>query len=269
MYCVCGWGVVPRLTAWSSGAPIFLYGALRGGDGPGLVEAWDRSLRARAGGGWVLRVGGWRVLIAVGALAAAAVLAAAGGGDDLPRSGKVVRVIDGDTIAIEADGRAYRCRLLGIDAPEMSYERTLRELDKIAKYVPGQGRQECGQARDVLAKWAKVAQARARGARDALAEILADETVTLSYDSADRPRDPWGRLLVYVSLDDADVSDVMLSLGLVVADTRFPCDRLTAYVQTERRAKEGGVGMWEAAPEGPSQGRSRSGEQEAGEGRGP
>lgn len=65
-------------------------------------------------------------------------------GADLP--GRVVRVVDGDTIVLEAGTERHRVRLAGIDAPEKNQpwgEASTRELR----------RQVAG--RDVIVDWAK------------------------------------------------------------------------------------------------------------------
>ena len=54
-----------------------------------------------------------------------------------------VDVRDGDTIAIGSDGVRHKCRLLGIDAPEISYAPLWTEMDKVSKcalFAPVTGR---------------------------------------------------------------------------------------------------------------------------------
>ena len=63
-----------------------------------------------------------------------------------PDAAKVTKVIDGDTIEVQADGERIRCQLLGIDAPEMSYARLWSEMDKVAKYAPPEGKRQLSEA---------------------------------------------------------------------------------------------------------------------------
>lgn len=159
-------------------------------------------------------------------------------------TGKVVKVYDGDTITIESDGARHRCRLLGIDTPELSNARLWTEMDKVSKYSSLQARRELHAAREAFRKWAKVMEARAREARSALSGMVDGRTVRLAYDSRQPRRDRYGRLLVYVASGDLDVNAEMLRRGLAVADTRFSCDRLEEYVKLWRAAQAARVGLW-------------------------
>ena len=173
-------------------------------------------------------------------LAASCVPVAAGE----PTSGTVVKVYDGDTITIESDGARHKCRLLGIDAPEISYGRLRSEMEKVVKYAPAEARQELEAARRTFEKWAITMEARAREARDALAAMVNGRTVRLAYDSEQPRRDRYGRLLVYVAADELDVNAEMVRRGLAVADTRFPCARLEEYDELGRRAQAARLGLW-------------------------
>ncbi|GAP61291.1 uncharacterized protein pXO1-141/BXA0211/GBAA_pXO1_0211 [Arthrobacter sp. Hiyo1] len=113
---------------------------------------------------------------------------------------KIVRVVDGDTIAVQANsdlqptndaGTQHTVRLLGIDAPEMNY----------GKGAPP----ECG----------------AQAATDHLTELLPKSTeVTITYDQTpgvDRT-DRYGRSLAYVSTSAiADVNLAQLKSGYAEA----------------------------------------------------
>ena len=179
-------------------------------------------------------------MLAACLLAASCVPVAAGE----PTSGTVVKVHDGDTITVELDGARHRCRLLGIDAPEISYGRLRSEMEKVVKYAPAEALPELEAARRTFEKWAAVMEARAREARDALAATVDGRTVRLAYDSKQPRRDRYGRLLVYVTVGDLDLNAEMLRRGLAVAATRFPCDRLGEYVGLWRAAQTAGVGLW-------------------------
>ena len=164
-----------------------------------------------------------------------------------PTSGTVVKVYDGDTITVELDGARHKCRLLGIDAPEISYGRLRSEMEKVVKYAPPEARDELEGARRTFVKWSAVMETRAREAREALAAMLDGKTVRLAYDSKQPGRDRYGRLLVYVAVDELDVNAEILRRGLAVADTRFPCARLEEYEKLRRRAQAARLGLWARA----------------------
>ena len=164
-----------------------------------------------------------------------------------PTSGTVVSVYDGDTITVEADGARHKCRLLGIDAPEISYGRLRSEMEKVVKYAPGEARQELEAARRTFERWAATLETRGREAREALAAMVEGKPVRLAYDSKQSRRDRYGRLLVYVAAGDLDVNAEMVRRGLAVADTRFPCVRLEEYEKLRRKAQAARLGLWARA----------------------
>ena len=61
-----------------------------------------------------------------------------------PTSGTVVKACHGDTITIESHGARHWRRLLGIDAPEISYGRLRSEMEKVVKYASAEVRPERG-----------------------------------------------------------------------------------------------------------------------------
>ncbi len=177
------------------------------------------------------------------------------------RRAVVVSVHDGDTITVELGGRRERCRLLGIDAPELCYARVLAGLDKIVKYESPEERREIEAAIAVISRHAERIEVRAIGSRDSLAGLVmkrSGRTVRLTHDSRQSHTDRYGRLLVYVDLGGVDVNAEMVRRGLAVADERFPCDRLEDYVRHQRTAEASRVGLW-AAPDGTPGSKDESG----------
>lgn len=186
------------------------------------------------------------------------------GGDRLPTAGTVVDVYDGDTITVQVGGEKHKCRLLGIDAPELSNAQLWTEMDKVSKYTMLDGRRELHEAGNVFRKWAKITEAHGARARDALAEIAKGKEVRLQYDGHEPAKDEHGRLLVYVSVGETDVNAELIRRGLVVADTRFSCDRLADYVKLWRAAQTGRVGIWgHSAGEAPGTATEAGGEAKA------
>lgn len=120
---------------------------------------------------------------------------------------EVTYVIDGDTIEVELDGREYRLRYIGVDAPERDepfYEEA-REFNR---------------------------------------ELVADQTVILGRDVSET--DQYGRLLRYIYLEDGTfVNGELIANGLARLVTFPPDVAQTEYlrgVQDEARAAE--AGMW-------------------------
>ena len=133
---------------------------------------------------------------------------------------RVVRVIDGDTIQVEIDGREYRLRYIGIDAPE-----TVKENTPVEWMGP-----------------------EASAANKAL---VSGKVVYLEKDVSDTDR--YGRLLRYVFLADGTfVNGELVRQGYAQANT-YPPDvkyqkRLRAL---EREARSAGRGLWQPAPDIP------------------
>jgi micrococcal nuclease len=141
------------------------------------------------------------------------------------QEGRVMRITDGDTIWVRFNGRDWRVRYIGIDAPEMG---------------------------DVVPEpWA-------REATDANARLVLDRVVYLERDVSETDR--FGRLLRYVWLhapaeEGGDPRWVLANLELVrfgyARAASFPPD--VAYQEllraAEAEARDAGAGLW--AEEGP------------------
>ncbi len=95
-------------------------------------------------------------------------------------SGRVARVVDGDTIEVNVGGRTERVRYIGIDTPEWTDER------------PG-------------------VRARARAATEANRRLVAGRRVRLELDV--ETRDRYGRLLAYVWVGDTLVNEMLVREG--------------------------------------------------------
>jgi micrococcal nuclease len=158
------------------------------------------------------------LLLAV-SIVALAVAWSGRGGDAAPardRIGRVVRVVDGDTIAVSLDGRAERVRYIGIDTPE--------------SVKPG-----------------TPVQCYAHKAAAENARLVARERVRLVLDV--EARDRFGRLLAYVYRvrDGAFVNAALVRGGFartltIPPDVRFAA-RFRALAAQARRA---GRGLWSA-----------------------
>jgi len=185
-----------------------------------------------------------RIALMAVTVAALACLGLAAAEKSPPRSGEVVAVYDGDTITVTDGGVKRKCRLLGIDAPELSYGPLWSEMNKVSKYAPLEARNEMRDAQRVFRARAQVVEAHGKAARDALSNLIQGRIVQIEHDAKGPARDRYGRLLVYVRIAGMDVNAEMIRRGLAVADTRFPCDRLGEYVKLWRTAQCERTGMW-------------------------
>lgn len=126
---------------------------------------------------------------------------------------RVVRVVDGDTIHVEADGKRLKIRYLGIDTPES---------------MPSPGRS--------VQYYGKEASRRN-------AALVSGKTVRLEFDG---PRtDRFGRLLCYVWVGSTLVNRTLLAEGYARVYRKAPniryWDEFNALEKEARRRK---LGMW-------------------------
>lgn len=173
----------------------------------------------RAGGGGrgqaALFVGAALLLLIVGGIVA---VWWAGETEDAPdgpgETARVTRVVDGDTIVIEIDGREDRVRYIGVDTPET--------------VAPGRP-VEC---------YGREASARNK-------ELVEGKTVRLVRDVSDRDR--FDRLLRYVYVGETFINAELIRGGYATVATFPPgvreIDRLRVV---EREARESGRGLWGA-----------------------
>lgn len=120
---------------------------------------------------------------------------------------KVTHVYDGDTIKVEAGGRSYRLRYIGVDTPEREepfYQEAL----------------------------------------DFNRQLVEDQTVILVKDVSET--DQYGRLLRYVYLEDGTFVNAELMLNGMARLVTFPPDvaQTNYFRELQRQAQEAGAGMW-------------------------
>ncbi len=132
-------------------------------------------------------------------------------------SGKVVDVVDGDTIKVEIDGEAYRVRYIGIDTPE-----TVKPNTPVEFFGPE--------------------------ASDQNEAYVGGKTVTLIKDASET--DAYDRLLRYVVVDGIFVNFELVSNGYASAAT-YPPDVACSQVfrDAQRAAREAGRGLWASTTE--------------------
>jgi len=126
-------------------------------------------------------------------------------------SGKVVRVVDGDTIQVLRDGIMVKVRLAEIDCPEI-----------------GHGKKKPGQPFGKAAK--RFVLNRAAG-----------KIVTVDEVSRDR----YGRTIGHVQLPDGhSLNELLVKEGLAWVYRRYSSNPL--LLSLEERARLNGVGLWSA-----------------------
>lgn len=130
-------------------------------------------------------------------------------------SGRVVRVVDGDTADVRIGAEVERVRLIGINAPESADPR--REV-------------EC---------FGPEAAAKA-------AELLRRQTVFLEADPTQGDRDRFGRLLRYLWLTDGRMVNYELVANGYAYEYTFdaPYRYQALFKAAESRAREQGRGLW-------------------------
>jgi micrococcal nuclease len=161
----------------------------------------------------------WRRPLLILAVAAAALLGgrfALGGDEAPPSSGRVVRVVDGDTIRVRLGGTEERVRYIGVDTPE--------------SVKPGTPVQCFGKAASAFN-----------------ARLVRARTVRLEFD-AER-RDRYGRLLAYVyrEPDGLFVNAELMRRGYAQPLTIAPnVAHASEFRRLARTARRGERGLWAA-----------------------
>ena len=121
---------------------------------------------------------------------------------------RVIRVIDGDTIEVIRDNKTQAVRLLGVDAPEKG---------------------ECY----------------FEEATTALSYLIDEEKIILSGDPLNENMDDYGRLLRYVYKDGALINEALIETGATKHLSFFPIILNDQFAETEEKARESGLGLWE------------------------
>ncbi len=131
-------------------------------------------------------------------------------------SARVIRVIDGDTLEIDLEGKTERLRLIGIDTPE-----TVDPRKKI----------QC---------FGKEASRKAK-------ELLQDQQIWLETDNTQGERDKYQRLLRFVYLEDGTLfNQLMIAEGYAHEYTyqNNPYRYQAEFKEAERQARINKKGLW-------------------------
>lgn len=137
------------------------------------------------------------------------------GSEKKARLFNVARVVDGDTIDVDVNGKAERVRLIGLNTPETVDPR---------KTV------EC---------FGKEASAKAK-------ELLANREVKLQADATQSERDKYGRLLRYIWRDDGLFFNLeMIKQGYGYEYTYdLPYEYQSEFKEAQKYAEQNKLGLW-------------------------
>lgn len=164
-----------------------------------------------------MRAWSWPVIGAVVAIAVLAAALATVGLAPIATSAPsleatVVKIVDGDTIHVQLNGRVEKVRYIGVNTPEIHH--------------PTKGREPYG---DV--------------AREMNRRTVEGKWVTLVYDV--QQRDKFGRVLAYVYVNGYMVNGALVHWGYAEAATYPPNVRHAEYFRgLDRAAREAGRGLW-------------------------
>lgn len=128
------------------------------------------------------------------------------------QTGTVTKVIDGDTIEVNLNGKLEKVRMLLIDTPETVHPR-------------------------------RPAQPYGKEASDFTQKLLLNKEVKLEKDQEDK--DKYGRLLRYIYVEDQSVQELLLTEGLARVAVYPPNTKYEQkYRELQDQAKAKKIGIW-------------------------
>ena len=126
---------------------------------------------------------------------------------------EVVRVVDGDTVILNIDGKKTRVRLIGIDTPEsvaMDESRNVKQGKTASEYTK---------------------------------QLLENKKVRLEYD--DEKQDVYDRKLGYLFLDDEFINEKLLKEGMAKLYTKTTNQKYSERLKkAEQYARDNKKGFW-------------------------
>lgn len=126
---------------------------------------------------------------------------------------KVIRVVDGDTIIIDYNGKEERVRLIGVDTPESVHPNESKNTEDGIK------------------------------TSDYTKQRLSGKTVELELDVSQR--DKYGRILAYVYIDGQMYNKELLKIGYAKLATYPPNVKyVDEFTELQKEARENKVGLW-------------------------
>ena len=129
---------------------------------------------------------------------------------------RVTRIVDGDTVEVNSSVGEQIVRLVGVDTPETKDPR-------------------------------KKVECFGEEAADYLEALVLDKLVLLETDNLQGRKDRYGRWLAYIYLEDGtDVNAKMVGDGYAFAYREIDSEKLTQYVELEKKARQNLKGLWGA-----------------------
>lgn len=127
---------------------------------------------------------------------------------------RVSEVYDGDTVAVQMDGRTEKVRMIGVDTPE-----THKPNSPV----------ECGGPE----------------ASDFTIKQLSGAEVRLEADKINQNRDRYDRLLRYIYLKDGTLfNKLLITEGYGTPYTTYPFEKKVEFVEAGNEAKLANKGVW-------------------------
>lgn len=126
----------------------------------------------------------------------------------------VTEFTDGDTIAVDMNGRSEKIRMIGVDTPETHDPR-------------------------------KSVECFGKAASEYTKQLIGDKPVRLEADQLSNNRDRYNRLLRYVyTHDNKLVQAEIIKNGYGFAYVSFPFTKLEEFRNYEKEAREANLGLW-------------------------
>lgn len=126
----------------------------------------------------------------------------------------VEKVVDGDTVIVDMNGKSETVRMIGVDTPETHHP-------------------------------SKPVQCFGRAATAFTAKLLTNKQVRLEADSSNSNRDRYQRLLRYVYLPDGTLVNLeIVAQGYGFAYTAFPLSKSEEFELAEDNARLNNLGLW-------------------------
>ena len=154
---------------------------------------------------------------------------------------QVIKVVDGDTIAVEMNGKTVTIRLIGLDTPE-----TVAPVRSRSPQGDSSTRVAGASFNGVNSR--KPVQCFGQQASDKAKEVLTGKNVRLETDPSQGNLDKYGRMLAYVFLPDGtNLNEMMIAEGFGHEYTyNLPYKYQKEFKTAETTARERKVGLWAA-----------------------
>jgi micrococcal nuclease len=130
-------------------------------------------------------------------------------------TGRVLRIVDGDTVVLSGPDKPVTVRLIGVDTPE-----TVHPNKPVERF--------------------------GREASAFLKTLIGGKLVRVAYEPGSSHQDKYGRTLAYLYLEPGGlfVNREIIARGYGHAYTKYPFTFLEDFRAAERAAREGQLGLW-------------------------